>query len=75
MVMRWQIKCRRDKRRSIAATVRRFHSLLTQIEVKTAHGWQIVIVIADTCAGPNIFRMMNGNTAAAEFGMAPAQQG
>ena len=52
MVRRWQIKCRRAKRRSIAATGRLFHSLLTQIEVKTAqcHGWQTVTVIADTGA-------------------------
>ena len=32
-------------------------------------------MIADTGTGPNIFRMMDVDTAAAEFGMAPAQPG
>ena len=75
MVRRWQIKCWHSKRRNIAATVRQFHSLLIQIEVRTAHGCQSVVVIADTGTGPNIFRMMDVDTAAAEFGMAPAQPG
>ena len=59
----------------MVAAVRRFHSLLTHVEIKTAEGWQVVVVIADTGAGPNIFRLTDVASAIAEFGLEAPQAG
>ena len=49
--------------------------MLTKIDIKISKGWQTVVVIADTGAGPNIFRLMDVAAATAEFGLAPPEDG
>ena len=51
------------------ATVSKFHSILTQIEVKQGNTWKLVVAVADTGRGPTIFRMIDVAMAVKEYGM------
>ena len=51
------------------ATVRKFHSVLVQIQVKQGNTWKMVVAIADTGSGPTLIRMIDVAMAVKEYGM------
>jgi len=63
------MKIAHDKHKRVASVKRRFHSVLIKVQVKTRQGWKSAVVIADTGAGPTIFRLADVDSATAEFGM------
>ena len=68
-IKRWKMKVNRDQRHKAVASVRKFHSVLVQIEVKQGSTWKLVVAIADTGSGPTIFRMIDVAMSVKEYGM------
>ena len=44
----WKMKVNKDQQHKTVAAVRKFHSVLVQIEVKQGNTWKLVIAIAVT---------------------------
>ena len=63
------MKVNRDQQHRAVATVRKFHSVLVQIEVNRGNTWKLVVAIADTGSGPTIFKMIDVAMAVKEYGM------
>ena len=72
IIKRWKMQVNTDRSQQAVATVKKFHSLLIEVEVKQKGTWKKVIVIADTSSGPTIFRMVNVATSVEAYGMHPA---
>ena len=63
------MKVNRDQRQKVVAAIRKFHSVLVQIEIKQGDTWKLVVAIADTGSGPTIFRLIDVAMAVEEYGM------
>ena len=63
------MKVNRDQRQKVVAAIRKFHSVLVQIEIKQGNTWKLVVAIADTGSSPTIFRLIDVAMAVEEYGM------
>ena len=57
------------------AAIQKFHSVLIEVEVKQGGEWMTVVVTSDSGSGIAIFRMVDVETAVAEYGMQPPCEG
>ena len=74
-IKKWKMKCDRERKHVTVAAIRKFHSVLIEVEVKQGGEWMTVVVIADSGSGITIFRMVDVETAVAEYGMQPPCEG